>query len=72
VADNETLRDRLQARTANAFGQHPEELAAALESNETVESTYRALGAVIIDGRRPVAEIADAILAVASADGGRT
>jgi len=38
VADNQTLRDRLQARTANAFGKHPEELAAALRSNDSAES----------------------------------
>ena len=65
VVDNETLRDRLLARTTNAFGQHPEELAAALGHNDRVESTYRRLGATIIDGRRPPAEVADAILAAA-------
>jgi hypothetical protein len=35
------------------FGQHPEELAAALEHNDGAESTYRRLGATIIDGTRP-------------------
>ena len=53
VADNETLRDRLETRTTNAFGKHPEELVAALGWNDGVESTYRRLGARIIDGRRP-------------------
>jgi hypothetical protein len=66
VVDNDTLRDRLQTRTTNAFGKHPEELAAALGSNDSVESTYRRLGATIIDGRRPVAEVANAILAAAA------
>jgi hypothetical protein len=61
----ETLRDRLLTRTANTFGKHPEELAAALEDNDGVESTYRRLGSTIIDGRRPPAEVADAILAAA-------
>lgn len=65
VVDNETLRDRLQTRTTNAFGKHPEELAAALGSNDSIESTYRRLGATIIDGRRPVAEVANTILAAA-------
>jgi hypothetical protein len=65
LVDNETLRDRLLTRTTNAFGKHPEELAAALEHNDGVESTYRRLGATIIDGRRPPAEAADAILAAA-------
>ena len=66
VADNETLRDRLGTRTTNAFGKHPEELAAALGWNDDVESTYRRLGATIIDGRRPPPEVADAILAAAA------
>jgi len=66
VADNETLRERLQARTSNAFGKHPEELAAALAWNNSAESTYRRLGATIIDGRRPPAEVADAILRAAA------
>ncbi len=59
VADNETLRDRLETRTTNAFGKLPEELAAALGWNDSVESTYRHLGATIIDGRRPPPEVPD-------------
>lgn len=66
VADNETLRDRLGTRTTNAFGKHPDELAAALGWNEDVESTYRRLGGTIIDGRQPLPEVADAILAAAA------
>ena len=68
VIDNETLRDRLLTRTTNAFGKHPEELAAALGHNAGLGSAYRRLGATIIDGTRPPAEVADAILAAA---GGR-
>jgi hypothetical protein len=66
VVDNETLRNRLLTRTTNAFGRHPEELAAALGCNDGVEPTYRRLGAAIIDGRRPPAEVADAILTAAA------
>lgn len=65
VVDTETLRDRLLTRTTNSFGKHPEELAAALEQNDYVEAFYQRLGATIIDGRRPLAEVADAILAAA-------
>jgi len=68
VIDDETLRDRLLTRTTNAFGKHPEELAAALGHNAGLGSTYRRLGATIIDGTKPPAEVADAILAAA---GGR-
>lgn len=66
VVDNRTLRDRLLTRTTNSFGRHPEELAAALGYNNRAESAYRRLGATIIDGRQPPAEVADEILAAAS------
>jgi hypothetical protein len=65
--DNRTLRERLLGRTTNAFGQHPEELAAALGFNDTAESTYRRLGATIVDASMPPAAIADAILAASRA-----
>ena len=67
VADNATLQNRLLSRTTNEFGKHPEELAAALGWNSTVEAKYRCLGATIIDGRLPPPDVADAILADAAA-----
>ncbi len=66
TADNETLRDRLETRSTNTFGKHPEELAAALGWNNSAELIYRRLGATIIDGRLPPPEVADAILAAAA------
>ncbi len=66
VVDNETLQNRLETRTTNAFGRHPQELAAALGWNEDVESTYRCLGATIIDAKQPPAAVTDAILAAAA------
>lgn len=65
VSDNETLRARLHSRTTNPFGKQPDELAAVLGWNETVESIYRRSGATIVDGRQPVSEVAAAILAAA-------
>ena len=65
VVDDETLRDRLLTRTTNAYGNHPDELAAALGHNDGIECTYRRFGATIIDGTRSPAEVADAILAAA-------
>lgn len=66
VVDDETLRDRLLTRTSNSFGKHPEELAAALEANAGAESAYRRLGArIVVDGCRPLPDVADAILAAA-------
>jgi hypothetical protein len=67
VVDHETVRRRLASRTTNAFGAHPEELAAALQGNDTVESTYRLLGATIIDGTQPLDVVAEAVLAAAGA-----
>jgi hypothetical protein len=69
VVDSQTLRHRLQTRTSNAFGKHPEELAAALDCNDGNEQAYRRLGATIIDGTLPPAEVADAILAAAARTG---
>ncbi|GHF92796.1 MULTISPECIES: hypothetical protein [Amycolatopsis] len=60
VIDEDTLRNRLRTRTSNSFGKHPEELAAALADN-----AYRHPGATIIDGTRPLPEVADTILATA-------
>lgn len=68
VIDNETLQTRLLTRTSNAFGKNPEEMAAALQNNNITESTYRDLGAVIVNGTRPPSEVVDEILdAVAKA-----
>jgi NAD(P)-dependent dehydrogenase (short-subunit alcohol dehydrogenase family) len=64
VVDTETLRERLRTRTTNAFGQRPEELAAALDANDHVESRYRRLGATIVDAEQAPPRVADAILAV--------
>ncbi|GLY37217.1 hypothetical protein Amsp01_032410 [Amycolatopsis sp. NBRC 101858] len=63
VIDEDTLRERLASRTGNAFGKHPEELAAAVGANAGAEPAYRRLGAKIIDGRAPLPEVADAVLA---------
>jgi hypothetical protein len=63
VVDNETLRRRLRTRTTNAFGRNPDEIAAALAANDHAESTYRRLGAIIIDGTRPLVDVTDATLA---------
>lgn len=66
VAGHETIRDRLESRTTNTFGRHPEELAAALDLADRIEATYRSLGATIIDARRSAEDVADAILAAAA------
>jgi AAA domain len=65
VADNATLQRRLLTRTTNAFGKHPDELAAALARNNTAEASYRRFDATIIDGTLAASRVVDAILAAA-------
>ncbi|MFE1290912.1 hypothetical protein [Streptomyces sp. NPDC058751] len=62
VIDEATLRHRLATRTTNAFGRHPEELAAALEWNPRTRSLYEGLGATVVDACEPVAEVADRVV----------
>ncbi|MGW3108726.1 hypothetical protein [Streptomyces sp. NPDC001100] len=57
VIDEETLRHRLATRTTNAFGQHPEELTAALKWNPRMRAIYESRGATIIDASKPVTEV---------------
>ena len=66
VVDNPTLRQRLLTRTTNAFGKHPDELAAALARNDTAEGRYQRLNATIIDGTLPPSGVVDAVLAAAT------
>ena len=63
VTDDETLRSRLKTRMNNAFGQHPEELAAALMWNPRMRPMYERLGAIIIDtSSKPPDKIAQLVL----------
>lgn len=63
VVDDSTLRHRLATRTNNAFGRHPEELAAALMWNPRMPAIYQGLGATIIDASQPAAEVAEQVIA---------
>ncbi|MEU0031359.1 AAA family ATPase [Streptomyces sp. NPDC006335] len=62
VIDEDTLRHRLATRTTNPFGQHPEELAAALKWNPRMRAMYESLGAAIIDASKPVTEVVDRVI----------
>jgi len=62
VIDEDTLRHRLATRTTNAFGQHPEELAAALKWNPRMRAIYESRGATIIDASTPVTEVVDSVI----------
>ncbi|MFF3208475.1 AAA family ATPase [Streptomyces sp. NPDC002962] len=62
VIDEDTLRHRLATRTTNTFGQHPEELAAALKWNPRMRALYASLGATIIDASEPLTEVVDSVI----------
>ncbi|MFG2794442.1 AAA family ATPase [Streptomyces sp. NPDC048419] len=62
VIDEDTLRHRLATRTTNAFGRHPEELAAALKWNPRMRAIYESRGATIIDACKPVTEVVDTVI----------
>lgn len=64
VADDETISGRLAQRATNAFGRHPEELAAVLAWNPTEGERYDKLGATIIDATRPLDEVVGDVLDV--------
>lgn len=65
VIDEDTLRYRLATRTTNAFGQHPEELAAALKWNPRMPAIFKRRGATIIDASKPLAEVVDRVIEAA-------
>ena len=59
LVDDDTLRRRIETRTNNAFGQHPEELAAITSwSFRRMAAEYQQMGAAVLDGTRHPAEIA--------------
>jgi hypothetical protein len=65
VVDDDTLRRRIETRTNNAFGQHPEELAAIMGWNPMMKPKYQRIGAAILDGTLEPADVAQAVLAAA-------
>jgi len=66
VADDDTIRHRLAARTENDFGKTEEELAAVLGWNGVLEEHYRAAGAVIVDAGQPLPLVVDEVRAAAA------
>lgn len=65
VVDDETTRRRLADRATNAFGKHPEELAAVLGWNEGVAARYRELGAAVVDATRPLEDVVRTVVDIA-------
>ncbi len=60
--DEATIRQRVTAPRDHTYGTKPHELIAIIEGNQRKEQYYRALGAMIIDARRPMSVVADDIV----------
>lgn len=65
VVDDDSIVGRLAQRTTNAFGKHPEELAAVLAWNPTDGDRYEKLGASIVDATQPLGDVVSDVLAAA-------
>ena len=65
VFDEETLKHRIQTRTANDFGQNPHEFEAILGWQKTAKDDYSKLGATIIDATHPIEQVVDSVLEAA-------
>jgi len=65
VVDNDTLSHRLATRTTNNYGKAAHEREGILKANVGWAESYRSRGAVIVDGTRPIAEVAAEIISAA-------
>ncbi|OPX09047.1 AAA family ATPase [Mycobacterium sp. AT1] len=62
-APEELIVERLRARTDNTFGRSPDEMAAVLADLAEVEPLLRASATLEVVTTKPVADVADAVLA---------
>jgi shikimate kinase len=66
-APAEVLIERLRTRTNNAYGKHPDELAAVLRYLETVEPRLRRVAGHEVDATAPLDEVVATVLRLAEA-----
>jgi hypothetical protein len=64
--DEQTLRDRLLTRTTNDFGKAGHELDTILAWNRIASDVYRESGSAFVDSTRPLAEVVDEVLRIAT------
>jgi gluconate kinase len=67
AVDEPTLRHRLDTRTTNDFGKSSHELEQILEWHRVGEDQYRAFGALVVDASRPLGDVVDDLVDVATA-----
>jgi gluconate kinase len=66
TVDEATLRQRLATRISNEFGKTPDELDAVLKWHAVGADRYRSLGVCVVDATRPLAEVVDDVIEVAT------
>ena len=64
--DEETIRQRIRARTSNDFGKSDLEVEMILGWNQDIETAYAGYGAAIVDARRSLKDVVEEILEVAT------
>ena len=64
-APPETLIERLRTRTTNNYGKTPEELAAVLENQRTVEPLLRQRATLELDATKSLGELVDVLVDIA-------
>jgi hypothetical protein len=64
--DEETLHRRLETRTSNDFGRSPYERAMVVGWHRVAEDGYRRFGAAIVDATRPLCQVVDEIVSIAT------
>jgi dephospho-CoA kinase len=62
--DEETIRQRISARTENDFGKSDLELEFILGWNRDIENAYAGYGATIVDARQPLRDVVEDILEI--------
>jgi len=70
LIDEETLRDRLATRTSNDFGKLAHELEAILSWRAIGAADHERWGAIGVDATRPLPDVVDEVVRVATADAG--
>jgi adenylate kinase family enzyme len=66
IVDDETLRDRLATRTTNDFGKSARERDTILAWNAISADVYRESGSELVDATRPLDQVVDDVLRVAT------
>jgi adenylate kinase family enzyme len=66
TVDEDTLRHRIQSRTNNDFGKSEHEFEQIIGWQADTEDSYRKFGHITIDATRPLGQVVDDVIAVAS------